>query len=181
MERFTVAERSLHWATVASVAVLLVTGTLVWLDLDHFRPSGINVVVQTHALLGGGGLLVAALAFCLFRRRHVVGEKKRLNTGQNANLRVMQLLLLTQAVLGTTLYFGRALHLTKPRVELIGQIHFIVACVVVLAIAAHMVMVFVVRKNQGIFEGMWTGFVSRKIAERSCPDWVKAVDAAKPH
>ena len=175
LKRFTLAERAFHWGNAASLALLGLTGLLIWAELDKWRPWKINVVAQAHSLLGGGVLLLCVLLFLGLRRDRVTNSGRRFNMGQRINLRLSIGIVAIQAVLGVVLYALAALDLAKDTRELLQIIHLGGAVFISLLVAAHLFMVFVVPKNRGIFASMWTGYVDRKIAERVSPEWTAAI------
>lgn len=171
IERFTLAERVLHWGTALAMLILGSTGIAIWQEADKWRPRGFNVISQGHFWLGGGLLVVGALAFRVFRRGHVVSPGDRFNPLQLANLRIFQLTLLWMSCSGIVLRFAKDWGLAKPLRHTIAEVHLVSAAAVGVLVAFHLVQVLAVPKNRGILAGMLTGWVDRAVAGRVNPRW----------
>lgn len=180
LERFTPAERWLHWTIACAMLFNLSTGFLIWRQLDDaWKPFGINIVSNGHVWLGGGTIVLAVLVFALFAlrgRRRVAGSGQRFNLGQAINLRLVQGLVVWMAGTGLLVRFGGGFGLARQLRHQILQVHLVGAALFLAAIVGHLVMVFVVPKNRGIHAGMLTGHLDRTLAERAHPTWVAAVD-----
>jgi cytochrome b subunit of formate dehydrogenase len=174
IERFTLAERLLHWSNAAAILFLGLTGVLIWQDLDDWRPAGINLISEGHFWLGGGTVVAGALLFLALRRARVTAAAQRFNPQQTLNLRAVQLVLAEMVATGTLLHFGKVWHLTKPLRATIKQIHLMSAAFVGILVAGHLVMVLLVPKNRGLLLGMWQGAITRATAERATPRWWQA-------
>jgi len=172
IERFTRSERRYHWANALAILFLGLTGSLIWQDLDHWRPGGVNVLVQSHVWLGGGLLVLSALVFRFFRRGSVPNAARRFNLGQRVNLRAFQALLTWMVLTGFVLNYAKAWGLSRPVRHQIAEVHLFSAATVGLLVLGHLAMVFLVPKNRGIVQAMLTGRVDRAVLERSTPEWL---------
>lgn len=178
LERFTQAERTLHSTNAVAVFFLLLSGGLIWQDLDHWRPGGINLVVQGHVWLGGIILLLGgAVAFLLFRRRTIPYADKRLNPAQRNSLRLSRLLLILMSLSGTFIYVSHQLGWSKEFRHQVKEAHLYGAGALLAFIVAHVGMVLLVPKNRGILQGMLQGHVDREVAVQVSPDWVESLEA----
>lgn len=175
IDRFTRAERAYHWAVVAAVTLLGTTGIVIWLDLIDWRWHGKEVLPNTHVWLGGGMLVLATVAFLLLRRRRIEAAPLRFNSGQRLNLLAMRVLLTYMVASGGIAWFSRSLGLTKHAHHLVLQSHLFSAALIGLMVVAHLVMVFVVRKNRGIWQAMVKGRVPAEVARTSAPHWWDAL------
>lgn len=176
LERFTKAERLLHWSSASAVFLLLGTGALIWQHLDEWEIAEINVISQFH-VWGAGLLLMATLVgFALWRRRRVPSAAKRFNPGQRAGLRVVQGLVGFLIASGVVLYAREFVTMAKPFKALVRELHLIGAGAIAAFVLAHLVMVFLVPKNRGLLQGMVTGRVPRDVAERVSPRWLAEQD-----
>lgn len=172
LERFTMAERMLHWSNAFGVLFLGTTGAIIWQDLDDWRIAGINVLSEGHFWLGGGTVLVGAIAFLLLRRRRLAHAEARFNPLQRLNLRVIQAALVWMLATGTLLHFGKAWALSKPFRQSLKQVHLVSAAAVSALVLVHLIQVLIVPKNRGLLMGMVTGWVDRATAERASAGWV---------
>jgi cytochrome b subunit of formate dehydrogenase len=164
IERFTRAERSLHWAMALTVFFLLGTGFVIWNDWDrHIRLFGFRYG-QAHFWVGAVVFIAAPLLFLALRRRRVVGHSTRFNAGQQLNLRAMQASLPFMLVTGTILHFGKAMHLSRELAGAIKLVHLGSAGLIALAVAGHVGMVI---KHRRLITGMLTG----RVPQDAVPAW----------
>jgi MprA protease rhombosortase-interaction domain-containing protein len=178
IQRFTLAERLLHWNTAFSVLFLLATGAAIWQKADEWEVLGINVISQGHVWVGGLFLVAGVLAFALRRRRQAIPQAGlRFSLGQRLGLQVTRLSLLVMTVSGTVLYLRAWLPMSKPLLGLVRDVHFWSAVPVLAFVLVHLAMVLLVPKNRGLLRGMLTGRVARAVAVRVSPAWVAALEA----
>jgi formate dehydrogenase subunit gamma len=176
IERFTPAERSLHWTTALATMLLLGTGALIWRDLDKWKVAGFKVVEMAHIWVGGLLLVAGILTYLMRQRRRIPHADKRFNLGQRLSLAASRLVFLVIMATGGTLVFRNVLDMAKPFRKMVKQIHFWSASAIAAFILAHLVMVLLVPKNRGLLRGMLTGRVARPVATRVSPEWVAALD-----
>ena len=178
IERFTKAERALHSTNAAAVFFLLITGGIMFKDLDHWKIAGINVISQAHFWLGGILLLLGgAIAFLVFRRRTIPFAHKRFNPGQRVSLNFVRFMLGFMTLSGLVIYVGKLMGMSKHTLHFIKHVHLYGAWLMVAFILAHVAMVLLVPKNRGIIESMKKGSVDRKVAMKVSPDWVESLEA----
>lgn len=177
VERFTQAERTLHTTNALAVFFLLLTGGLIWRDLDHWRPGGLNLIVLGHVWLGGIILLLGgAVAFLLFRRRTIPYAEKRFNPAQRNSLKFSRVMLGLLSLTGTFIYVSKLMGGSKDFRHLIKDAHLYGAWVLLAFVVAHVAMVVLVPKNRGILKGMVWGHVDREVAIQVSPDWVESLE-----
>ena len=179
IERFTLAERRWHWLNALAVLFLGTTGVLIWRHLDELKFHHLNVISEGHVFLGGGVLVLSALAFAFFRRRRVERAAKRFNPGQRFNLLAFQVLLGFMVASGLVVRFGKPFGLTKALHHQLLNLHLYSAAAIGVLVLGHLGMVFVVPKNRGILAAMLTGRVGRDVVARSAPQWLPAETAAE--
>lgn len=177
LNRFSKAERRLHWTTVLSVAILAVTGWFIWRKEDDWEINGINVLSQSHVWVGALLLLVGAGLYLLSRRPKLPSAALRFNPGQRMSLRLTQALLGVMTVSGVALYLRSWIEMSKPVRTVLRQVHFFSGATLLALVALHVAMVLVVPKNRGLLRGMLTGRVTRRVALRSSPEWVARLEA----
>lgn len=178
VERFTQAERTLHTTNALAVFFLLLTGGLIWRDLDHWKPGGINLIVQGHVWLGGIILLLGgAVAFLLLRRRSIPYADKRFNPAQRNSLRFSRVLLGLLCLSGAFIYVSKQMGWSKDVRHMLKEAHLYGAWVLLAFVVAHVAMVVLVPKNRGILKGMVQGHVDREVAIQVSPDWVESLEA----
>lgn len=176
-ERFSKAERLLHWTTVVAVTLLGLTGWFIWRHEDDWEILGINVLSQSHVVLGAGLLVAGLVLYLVMRGPRRSFAELRFNLGQQLSLRLTQALITMLTVSGTVLYLRSFLGLSKAVKGLVREVHFYSAAALLAFVGLHLVMVLVVPKNRGLVRGMWTGRVSRKVALRVSPAWVERQEA----
>lgn len=177
LKRFSTAERVLHWMTVAGVTILAGTGWFIWRKEDDWEINGINVLSQSHVWVGAVLLLAGVALYLLLRRTRPAFSALRFNPGQRVSLRLTQVLLSLLTITGSVLYLREWIELSRPVKTVLRQVHFYGAAALVAFVALHLVMVFLVPKNRGLLRGMVTGFISRRVALRTSPDWVAELEA----
>lgn len=177
IERFTPAERRYHWANATAVTLLFASGALIWLDLDKWRPGGVNVLEMGHVYLAGGLLVLSLILFLLRRGPQLPHARERFNRGQRLSLRAFQVLLGWMIASGIVIEFGRAWGMTKPMRGAFKQAHMLSAVAILALVIGHLAMVLLVAKNRGILSAMVTGRVERDVLERSNPEWLRRVEA----
>lgn len=180
LERFTKSERFLHWMIAAAVLVFAGTGWFIWRHEDDWEINGINVIVQSHVLIGGALLALGVIGFLLVRRRRIPGAESRFGLGQRLGLHFTQLTLSVLVLSGGAFYFRQALELAKPVRKQIMQVHLMGAICLLLFVGVHLAMVLLLPKTRGILAGMLTGKVDRKVALRVSSGWVASVEGAVP-
>jgi cytochrome b subunit of formate dehydrogenase len=176
LERFTLAERRLHWLNALAILLLAGTGAVIWRDWDKWRIAHVNVISQGHVWLGGGLLVATLLGFAFFRRRRVLQCKQRFNPGQRLNLLAFQVLIPFMIASGVVINWSRALGLDKHARGLVKEAHLLSAGAIALLVLAHLAMVFLVPKNRGILAAMLTGRIPRDVIARVAPQWLSALD-----
>ncbi|MBU6428359.1 MAG: cytochrome b/b6 domain-containing protein [Cyanobacteria bacterium REEB65] len=176
LKRFTLAERSLHWAIASAVLFNLTTGLFIWRSWDDFFKIGhLNPISQAHFWLGGGTIIVSGFVFVALRRDRIAQADKRMNAQQLFNLSAIQLLLCMQAATGVVMKFWRHWGVPKAFLFLIARVHLFTAATVLTLILVHLFMVLVYPKNRGVVWGMVRGRVNRDIARRVWPSWVNSL------
>ncbi|HEY9897585.1 MAG TPA: cytochrome b/b6 domain-containing protein [Pantanalinema sp.] len=180
LERFCKSERFLHWMIAAAVAVFATTGWFIWRHEDDWEINGINVISQSHVILGGLLLVLGVVGYLLLRRRSIPFAKARFSLGQRVGLGVTQLAMSVLVLSGATFYFRQALELSKPARKMVMQVHLYGAVALLLFVVVHLAMVLLMPKNRGILAGMLTGTIDRKVAVRVSSRWVAFLEGSLP-
>lgn len=179
VERFTGAERLLHWSTALAVLFLLITGALIWQHADDWEIAGINVISQSHVWLGGLLLIGGTTAYALLRHRRIPFARQRFALKQKLGLRMMQGLLVVMTSSGTVLYLREFITMSKPFRSLVRQVHFWSMVPILAFVTAHLLAILLVPRNRGLLRGMITGRVARKVAQRVSPQWLQRLEAGE--
>jgi cytochrome b subunit of formate dehydrogenase len=166
IERFTRAERCLHWSLAAAIAFLMFTGFYIW---NHWH-RGLAIFgfryTQAHFWVGAAVFTLAPLLFLALRRRHVAGHATRFNQGQRLNLLAMQVALPFMLATGTALHFGKAVGIPREVGQVLQLLHLGAAGLTTLAVAAHLVMV---ARHRHLLRGMLTGWIVSPALLRESP------------
>ena len=166
IERFTRAERALHWSLALTTFFLMGTGFWIWMGWARGHQLLGFKYGLIHFWVGGTVFLAAPLLFLALRRRRVAGHATRFNPGQKLNLLAMQVTLPFMLATGTALHFGKLVGIPREVRQLLKLVHLGAAGLITLAVLAH---VFLVLKHRGLIRGMVTGHV----APEAVPDWSK--------
>lgn len=178
LERFTQAERMLHWSNALSVFFLVITGIIIWQGEDEWELFGIDVISQSHSLLGGSLFIFGALAFLIFRRRHVAFAAKRFKPGQKRGLRFVQVLSVLMGLTGVILFLRQFIPMDKGFRAVVRNMHSNGMWVMAAVVAAHIGLVLLVPSNRKLLRGMVTGYVDPEVAAKAVPEWAAAQGSA---
>ncbi|MDB5102028.1 MAG: Prokaryotic cytochrome b561 [Cyanobacteria bacterium RYN_339] len=167
IERFTRAERALHWSTALTVFFLMGSGFWMWMGWAKGHTLVGFRYAQVHFWVGAVVFVGAALLFLAFGRRRVAGHETRFNTGQKVNLLAMQAALPFMLVSGTVLHFAKGWGLSRDLSNVVKLLHLGSAGLIALAVVGHIVLVVTHRR---LIRGMVVG----SVAPTDVPHWTPA-------
>lgn len=159
-ERFSLADRLVHWTTAIAVTLLGATGWFIWRGEDEWEVLGVNAIAWAHVWVGGLLLLGGVACYLALRRRSAPAHGW--NMGQRLALRYTQVVLAFLAVSGILLQFRHALGMDKALKGLLRDGHAYGAVAIAAFVAVHLVMLFLVPKNRGRLSAMVTGHASSR-------------------
>lgn len=154
-ERFSLADRLVHWTTAIAVGLFGATGWLIWGGNDEWEVLGINAIAWTHVWIGGLLLFGGCALYLALRKR--AAPVHAWNLGQRVALRYTQLVLAFLAVSGILLQLRYALPMSKAIKSLLRDGHAYGALALAAFVAVHMTMLFLVPKNRGRLHAMLKG------------------------
>ncbi len=157
-ERFSLADRLLHWTTAIAVSLLGASGWFIWRGDDEWEVLGVNAIAWAHVWIGGL-LLFGGCAFylALWKRS---APAHGWNPGQRLALRYTQVVLAFLAVSGVLLELRYALPMGKFLKSLLRNGHGYGALALAAFVAVHLAMLFLVPKNRGRLGAMLKGHAS---------------------
>lgn len=154
-ERFSLADRLLHWTTAIAVGVLGVSGWFIWRGDDEWEVLGVNAIAWAHVWIGG--LLLFGGAACYLALRKRTAPAHAWNPGQRLALGYTQAVLAFLAVSGILLQFRHALAMDKFLKGFLRDGHGYGAVALAAFVAVHLAMLFLVPKNRGRVVAMMKG------------------------
>ncbi len=154
-ERFSLADRLLHWTTAIAVSLMGASGWFIWRGDDEWEVLGVNAIAWAHVWVGGMLLFGGAALYLALRRRSA--PTHGWNPGQRIALRYTQVVLAFLAASGILLQLRHVLPMDAFLKSVLRNGHGLGALAIAAFVGVHMAMLFLVPKNRGRLGAMLKG------------------------